>query len=309
MKNPLISVIVPVYNAEEFLPLCINSILSQTFTDFELLLIDDGSTDKSGEICDEYAQKDSRIKVVHKENSGVSSSRNIGIDYSKGRYITFVDSDDFVSPLILETLFSKLLEFKAEISACCAYRFFNDKKKIKMEFVKKENIIFAPKVLQKRIFQFRQESAVWNKLYDRDIIGDTRFYGKTNEEILFNYKCFLRCERIIYTNKFLYFYRATPNSITSSFGKFKFDALNNLFEIKKIISNRDKSLMKALKTSIYNRAIYFNILCNKFNARKKFSYEYSVCLNIISQNILQILIDPFVFPKYKLYAISIFLKK
>lgn len=95
MKNPLVSVIVPVYNAEKFLPRCINSILAQTSTDFELLLIDDGSTDKSGKICDEYAQKDIRIKVFHKKNGGVSTARNLGIDKAIGEWIIFMDSDDY----------------------------------------------------------------------------------------------------------------------------------------------------------------------------------------------------------------------
>ena len=95
--NPKISVIVPVYNVEKYLCSCIDSILAQTFTDFELLLIDDGSRDKSGEICDEYANKDCRVKVFHKENGGVSSARNLGIDESKGEYLFFVDSDDIIS--------------------------------------------------------------------------------------------------------------------------------------------------------------------------------------------------------------------
>lgn len=96
MKNPLISVIVPVYNVEKYLRRCIDSILAQTFTDFELLLIDDGSKDNSGKICDEYAERDNRIKVFHKENGGVSSARNIGLDNAKGEWITFVDSDDWI---------------------------------------------------------------------------------------------------------------------------------------------------------------------------------------------------------------------
>ena len=97
-----ISVIVPVYNTAQFLPRCIESILSQSFTDFELLLIDDGSTDGSGKICDAYAEKDNRIRVFHKENGGVSSARNLGLDNARGEWVTFVDSDDYVSPVILE---------------------------------------------------------------------------------------------------------------------------------------------------------------------------------------------------------------
>ena len=96
MNNPKVSVIVPVYNIEKLLQRCIDSILAQTFTDFELLIIDDGSKDKSGEICDEYAEKDARIRVFHKQNGGVSSTRNLGRDEAKGKYIAFVDSDDFI---------------------------------------------------------------------------------------------------------------------------------------------------------------------------------------------------------------------
>ena len=100
MKNPKISVIVPVYNVEQYLHRCIDSILAQTFTDFELLLIDDGSKDRSGEICDEYAGKDERVRVFHKENGGVSSARNLGIDNAKGEWISFVDGDDVINPKI-----------------------------------------------------------------------------------------------------------------------------------------------------------------------------------------------------------------
>lgn len=105
---PLISIIVPVYKVEKYLPKCIESILDQTFTDWELLLIDDGSPDKSGEICDEYALKDARIKVLHKDNGGVSSARNLGLEKAKGEWVTFVDSDDFIQPGFLEGLYAPI---------------------------------------------------------------------------------------------------------------------------------------------------------------------------------------------------------
>lgn len=108
MDNPKISVIVPVYNVEQYLPRCIDSILDQTFTDFEVLLIDDGSTDNSGKICDEYAQKDNRIRVFHKKNGGVSSARNLGIDESKGELITFIDSDDWLKQNCLQKIITNI---------------------------------------------------------------------------------------------------------------------------------------------------------------------------------------------------------
>ena len=111
---PKVSVIVPVYKAEKYLHRCVDSILSQTFTDWELLLIDDGSPDRSGEICDEYAKKDTRIRVFHKENGGVSSARNMGLDIAKGKWIVFVDSDDWCEPDYLVDFFFVNVELSAE---------------------------------------------------------------------------------------------------------------------------------------------------------------------------------------------------
>ena len=115
---PKISVIVPVYNTEKYLNRCIDSILAQTFTDFELLLIDDGSTDCSGKICDEYAAKDSRVRVFHKENGGVSSARNMGLDNAQGEWITFVDSDDWVHEDFLKKRLALALNDNADIAYC-----------------------------------------------------------------------------------------------------------------------------------------------------------------------------------------------
>ncbi|MEH7309214.1 glycosyltransferase, partial [Neobacillus drentensis] len=113
-----ISIIVPIYNVEQFLPNCIDSILIQSFTDFELILVNDGSTDRSGEICDLYARMDNRIKVIHKPNGGVSSARNKGIDISKGNYIAFVDPDDTIEPKMYDVLLQSALRYKADIVVC-----------------------------------------------------------------------------------------------------------------------------------------------------------------------------------------------
>ena len=115
---PKVSIIVPVYKAEKYLNRCIDSILAQTFTDFELLLIDDGSPDRSGEICDEYAKKDSRIRVIHKENGGVSSARQRGLDESVGEYTMHADPDDWVEPEMLDELYKKAKEEDADMVIC-----------------------------------------------------------------------------------------------------------------------------------------------------------------------------------------------
>ena len=115
---PVISVIIPVYNVEDFLCKCVDSVLAQTFKDIEIILVDDGSTDKSGEICDEYAEKDDRIKVIHKENGGLSSARNAGLDIAKGEYIGFVDSDDYISYEMYEKLLCAAKRYSADLVIC-----------------------------------------------------------------------------------------------------------------------------------------------------------------------------------------------
>lgn len=121
MNNPLITVIIPCYKVEQYLPKCINSVLTQTYTNLEIILVDDGSPDNCGNICDNYAQKDSRIKVIHKTNGGLSDARNKGIDIAHGEYITFIDSDDYVSNDYIEVLYNLLKENNAQMSICLPY--------------------------------------------------------------------------------------------------------------------------------------------------------------------------------------------
>ena len=122
MDNPLISIIIPVYNVEDYIRPCLDSILTQTYTNFEAILVDDGSKDGSGRICDEYAEKDSRFVVVHKDNEGVAKARITAFDHSKGELITFIDSDDYVSPLYLEELSKPIIEKDADMVSCDFYR-------------------------------------------------------------------------------------------------------------------------------------------------------------------------------------------
>ena len=124
---PLISVIVPVYKVEKYIHKCVDSILTQTFPDFELFLVDDGSPDNCGKICDEYAEKDNRVIVIHKENGGLSDARNVAIDRAKGDYLTFIDSDDYVSENHLETMYNALTETDSDIAIANITSFSEDK--------------------------------------------------------------------------------------------------------------------------------------------------------------------------------------
>ena len=167
MNNPKISVIVPVYKAENYLHCCVDSLLAQTFTDFEILLIDDGSPDRSGEICDEYARMDSRIRVFHKDNGGVSSARQCGIDHAKGEYTIHADPDDWVEPMMLEELYKKAKEEDADMVICDFYIDFLKEKKYVIQqpqSLKAENVLTE-------LFQTLHGS-LWNKLIKSNCYRD-----------------------------------------------------------------------------------------------------------------------------------------
>lgn len=175
MRAPCISVIVPVYNAEKWLRRCVDSILAQTFTDFELLLIDDGSTDSSGAICDEYSARDTRVHVFHKSNGGVSSARNIGLENSRGEYISFVDSDDWIEPEYLECLFNNI--GGADISICDFVIKGSDEiwpDKIESLAISTDRLV----TFYTETFPFCHLTAPWVKLYKKSIV--------TNNNIRFN---------------------------------------------------------------------------------------------------------------------------
>lgn len=174
--NPQVSIIIPVYNTENTLNRCIDSILNQIFTDWELLLVDDGSTDQSGELCDEYASRDKRIKVFHKKNGGVSSARNIGLDHATGSWITFVDSDDFIDTTFLSSFIIS--------SSCDLYitgiQFINNTTTLlpPEECIKIEDVIELDNLLNKLYF-----TAPWGKVYKNDIIQQNKIRFNINLKI------------------------------------------------------------------------------------------------------------------------------
>lgn len=207
MNTPKISVIVPVYNVEKWLNRCVDSILAQTFTDFELLLIDDGSTDASGAICDEYAQRDTRIRVFHKPNGGVSSARNLGLDNAQGEWISFVDSDDFVDLCFLNSLCEKTHENCDIVS--CGFHVYEDG-------VFSRDVIFQPVVRNNReylneILRYEMPGSLWNKLIRKAIIDtnrlrlDCRIEFREDEEFVFRFLTYCRVGIIISQPLYHYF--------------------------------------------------------------------------------------------------------
>lgn len=177
----LISVVIPVYNTEKLLNRCVDSLLSQEYSDFELILIDDGSTDNSPKICDDYAQNDKRVRVFHKSNGGVSSARNIGVDNAHGDYIWFIDSDDFVESESFATISKSIKESNRDIYEFAFFR--NNEKKA---LYNKSFSIYSNKDIMRTFLSF-PKFHLWNKILRRTTIGDTRFLNKCSigEDFLF----------------------------------------------------------------------------------------------------------------------------
>ena len=215
MNLPLISVIVPVYNVEPFLKKCVDSIVLQTYANLEIILIDDGSPDKCPEICDAYARKDNRIKVVHQENGGLARVRNVGIENATGDYITFIDSDDFVAPNYVDFLYKGIFENNADMSiasfSVCKENCVN------ISPVEEAKYIIVTKTQCMEYYtslRLNPFISAWNKLYKRDLFdGITYPDGKLYEDAFTTYKLFEKAERIAFTSTKLYYYRVNPQSI------------------------------------------------------------------------------------------------
>ena len=182
MNYYLISVIVPIYKVEKYLHKCIDSILAQTYTNLEIILVDDGSPDNCGKICDEYAAKDSRIKVIHQPNGGLSAARNAGLDIATGDYIGFVDSDDYIAPDMYEKLYNALVKNDADMAICDYQRFGNELPYDEMSLT--TEVITGLQAMEKQNTVINCSFVVaWSKLYKSFIFSNVRFpVGKINED-------------------------------------------------------------------------------------------------------------------------------
>ena len=212
----MISIVIPVYKVENYLEKCIRSIISQNFEDYELLLVDDGSPDRCGAICDEWANKDKRISVIHKQNGGISDARNAGIEQAKGDYLCFIDSDDWIAPDMLKTLYDIATESRADL-VCCNFLQVNEQG----EQLRKPATVTPGVYTQDEFWTNRFNSDVkiyydvaWNKLYRRSIFETLRYpVGKIHEDDQVLYEVVSQCNSIALTDKIGYYYVIRDNSI------------------------------------------------------------------------------------------------
>lgn len=219
-NRPDVSVIVPIYNVDKYLNRCIDSIINQIFTNIEIILVNDGSFDNSPQICDNYARIDSRIKVIHKKNGGLSDARNTGIAASSGRYLAFVDSDDYIDPSYLAVLFYAAERNNCDISYCNYSIYKQEKGTHKTINVRKPlpGITTGKKIARLTIRDFRSRAYVWNKLYKRELFfneDNIRFPKMYFEDTATTARLMFFADKVIVVDKCLYYYTKRKGSIVS----------------------------------------------------------------------------------------------
>lgn len=230
MKNELISIIIPIYNVEKYLGKCIESIINQTYENLEIILVNDGSKDDSKNICEFYQKKDKRIIVINKKNGGLSDARNTGLDVARGKYIGFVDSDDFIDRNMYQILYNDIVSNNADIAIC------NYKKIYENELVNVENKLNNTEIYNKEdairllIMGDKINDYAWNKLYKAELFKNIKYpVGRNMEDMGTTYKVFEIAERITYNEYIGYYYLQRNNSILASINK-KF--ILDLYEMK-----------------------------------------------------------------------------
>ena len=251
-----VSIIVPVYQVENYIRQCVDSILAQTFTDFELILVDDGAKDNSGKICDEYARIDERVKVIHQKNSGAATARNSGMNQAVGNYFMFVDSDDYIAPTMLECLHKTILNEKADMVVCnCLYFFESDEKKDFCTHMKSETLS------GREIFYNRKNernygiwTVVWNKLMKREIVQKVKFRsGKYYEDEFWANDIYQMDIKVVTIPDCLYYYRQHDDSTMKKKNiKKNFDIVEALQERIYIYLKEEKYSDQAYKVFIYS---------------------------------------------------------
>lgn len=291
--NDLISVIVPVYNVCAYLEECVNSIMRQTYYKIEIILIDDGSIDGSGEICDTLALLDSRIKVYHKENGGVSSARNMGLMKATGQYIGFVDADDVIDAQMYEVLYQNIKKFDADFSYCLMKRMYGEQ----IDNKEGENAIFLPGeegYSLRAYFGLTPRphigKSVCNKLFSRSILHDFRFEEKyiLGEDNLFMTKTMINLPRCVYIGKVLYFYRDQREGNSKKYGIISEKTFTSQIPVKQrqiqMLSDAGyEDIYKHEKVIFYKELLRYHKLISKIKDSRK-QHKFYGLLNDVIQN-------------------------
>lgn len=256
--DEMISVVVPVYNVEPFLECCIDSIVNQTYKNLEIILVDDGSPDQSPNICDAWAKKDKRIHVIHQTNGGAGKARNRALDIAQGEFVTFVDSDDYISPIMFEFLYQQFKE-DVDIVECSYLTTKNDS----MQFDDYNapyytKCVTAEEAVRENIVDQIFRQLIWNKMYRKSVIGDVRFpIGKRIDDEFWTYQVLGKARKLVYTDKVLYAYRQQGESVMHSLGANKrLEAIEAKIQRHEYICQRMPLLKEESLCNLWGTCIY-----------------------------------------------------
>ena len=254
----MVSVIIPVYNVEKYLKCCIESVLCQTYSNMEILLVDDGSMDDSGKICDEYEKKDNRIRVIHQENGGLSAARNTGMAYASGEFLFFLDGDDYLNYNCIETA---VLLCEKECADIAILQMMNVKEEINEQFQwnGKECVkIYLPeKAIEASLYQVKFSCCAPSKLYKKHVLDIVKFpVGKLAEDLATCHLFLDNANKVAYTNQVGYYYRQRAGSIMRIFNSNRLDALEWAREIRQYCFEKHPRIIKAADCRLFNVAVH-----------------------------------------------------
>ena len=282
---PLISIVVPIYNVENFLDRCVQSIVSQTYRNLEILLIDDGSPDNSSEIAECWMKKDSRIKVYHKKNGGLSDARNYGLDRANGEYIAFVDSDDYIEPEMYETLMAAIRESNVEL-ACCGRFYTRGDSNSPSRSLPVRKVLSRKDAIKELLNNGCIEEAAWDKLYSRELWSDLRFpINEINEDIVVTPQIIAKCSGIVHVGKPFYHYCYNGSSITKSGYNSKKDVMFRHMEELSVYVNKnfpeEAKYVDVLKAKYAMTTLFAIVLAQE---EKKFPKSYKKYQKILRES-------------------------
>ncbi len=292
----MVSVIIPIYNVEKYLDRCLESIVNQTQKDLEIILVNDGSTDDCAKMCNEWAKKDDRIKVIHKENGGLSDARNAGINFASGEYIMFLDSDDYYHENMCKIMHETIIKRGVDL-VCCDFIDVNEEG----DLIKRPKIYYED-IDYKRVYDGREfikfllenkaPPFAWNKIYKRNIFFEKRFKkGYLAEDYEFLLRAIRETREVYFISDKLYYYTYRDSSITSGFNKkFNLDVVKNIYELEDFLIDRfGDDIKPSLKTAeLESIRLYLTNVPYKHMKNEDNSYLYvSAKLKVIKWNIFK----------------------
>ena len=299
----LVSVIVPIYKVEALLSRCIDSILAQTHRNLDIILVDDGSPDGCGAICDDYAAKDSRIRVIHQENAGLAAARNAGLEIARGDFIGFVDSDDRIDPRMYEILLQHIQKEDADMAICGRYMEFESGLLVPMFTLEQPLVLDARGAVRKFLLSDGLDAAAWDKLYRRSFFGDSRYpVYYVSEDVPVTARLLARAQKVVHCGQPLYYYLQRAGSLSHAAFQEKSLGLYYFFKEVGLEMGQQFPELKTEGLYFYYKALL--VLLFRYNTGKNRAPIASELYSQLRKNLWGICKNPYLKRKYKIFALG-----